>query len=131
MFEQKTPDIEIAPFQSRISKEDYISNVLKCNNTSQEVISMKSICMELYVENAKVEPHELFQQLNSNTKSPFASFIHLDDKYLLSSSPDDFKGKGNMLISQPIKGTVRRHRQNKGWTAMHLQQNQKERQKIR
>ena len=130
-FEQTASENEIAPFQSRISKEDYISKVLKLQqHIARGDIYEVNFCMELFAENAKVEPHELFQQLNSNTKSPFASFIHLEDKYLLSSSPERFlKRKGNMLISQPIKGTVRRHADKKkdAEEAMHLQQNQKER----
>ena len=130
-FEQTASENEIAPFQSRISKEDYISKVLKLQqHIARGDIYEVNFCMELFVENAKVEPHELFQQLNSNTKSPFASFIHLEDKYLLSSSPERFlKRKGNMLISQPIKGTVRRHadKTKDAEEAMHLQQNQKER----
>ena len=130
-FEQTASENEIAPFQYRISKEDYISKVLKLQqHIARGDIYEVNFCMELFVENAKVEPHELFQQLNSNTKSPFASFIHLEGKYLLSSSPERFlKRKGNMLISQPIKGTVRRHadKTKDAEEAMHLQQNQKER----
>ena len=66
--------------------------------------------MELYAEDAKIEPHILFQELNEKAKPPFAAFVQIDDKYLLSSSPERFlKRVGNRLISQPIKGTARRH----------------------
>ena len=63
-----------------------------------------------YAEDAKIEPHIMFQELNEKAKSPFSAFVQIDDKYLLSSSPERFlKRVGNRLISQPIKGTAQRH----------------------
>ena len=42
-------------------------------------------------------------------KTPFSSFLKLQDKYILSASPERFLRKsGNYILSQPIKGTRKR-----------------------
>jgi para-aminobenzoate synthetase component 1 len=42
-------------------------------------------------------------------KSPFSSFLKLEDKYILSASPERFLRKNkNSILSQPIKGTIKR-----------------------
>jgi para-aminobenzoate synthetase component 1 len=49
-------------------------------------------------------------KLNTISPNPFAGFFKLHDKYILSASPERFLAKrGNKLISQPIKGTSKRH----------------------
>jgi para-aminobenzoate synthetase component 1 len=97
--------------QHRISKADYLA---KTHALQQHIargdIYEVNFCMELYAEDANIEPHTLFQELNEKAKSPFSAFVQIDDKYLISSSPERFlKRVGNRLISQPIKGTAQRH----------------------
>jgi len=97
--------------QHRISKADYLS---KTHALQQHIargdIYEVNFCMELYAKDANIEPHTLFQELNQKTKSPFSAFVQIEDKYVLSSSPERFlKRVGDRLISQPIKGTAKRH----------------------
>ena len=97
--------------QHRISKADYFakSYALQQHIARGDIYEV-NFCLELYAEDAKIEPHIMFQELNEKAKSPFSAFVQIDDKYLLSSSPERFlKRVGNRLISQPIKGTARRH----------------------
>ncbi|MFV0571815.1 MAG: anthranilate synthase component I family protein [Xanthomarina gelatinilytica] len=94
----------------RISKTDYLSKV----NTMLEHIYRGDIyeanfCQEFYIENTQINPLETYRKLNSISKPPFATFIKLNDKYLLSASPERYlKKTGNKIISQPIKGTAKR-----------------------
>jgi len=68
-----------------------------------------NFCMEFYAEDARIDPLAVYQKLNNITGSPFATFVKIHDKYLLSGSPERFvKKAGNKVISQPIKGTARR-----------------------
>ncbi|MCW9041190.1 MAG: anthranilate synthase component I family protein, partial [Flavobacteriales bacterium] len=47
--------------------------------------------------------------LNKKSPTPFSCFVKQDDKYLLCASPERFIQKtGNDIISQPIKGTIKR-----------------------
>lgn len=59
------------------------------------------------VENLK--PTEVFQDLCKNSPAPFASFLKMNNQYIISASPERFiKLKDNKIISQPIKGTATR-----------------------
>lgn len=94
----------------RISKTDYLSKV----NTMLEHIYRGDIyeanfCQEFYIKNTQINPLETYRKLNSISKPPFATFIKLNDKYLLSASPERYlKKTGTKIISQPIKGTAKR-----------------------
>ncbi|RYG18379.1 MAG: anthranilate synthase component I family protein, partial [Chitinophagaceae bacterium] len=45
--------------------------------------------------------------------SPFSGFLKIKDKYILSATPERFLSKGgNVLTSQPIKGTAKRSANN-------------------
>lgn len=94
----------------RVSRDEYIKNVNRIKNHIQKGdIYEANYCIEFYGENAQTDPVKSFLTLNKNNPSPYACFYRLGDKYLLSSSPERFLAKrGNMLVSQPIKGTIKR-----------------------
>ena len=47
--------------------------------------------------------------MNEISKPPFATFLKLNDSFLISASPERYlKKEGDTVISQPIKGTERR-----------------------
>ena len=68
-----------------------------------------NFCLEFYAENSTINPLDVYQNLNSISASPFATFLKLDNLFLLSASPERYlKKEGNTIISQPIKGTKKR-----------------------
>ncbi len=68
-----------------------------------------NFCQEFYAENTEINAVDTYLKLNKISKPPFATFLKLDDKYLLSASPERYlKKTGNTIISQPIKGTAKR-----------------------
>ncbi len=65
--------------------------------------------MEFYAENAVINPLEKFLKLNEISKAPQAVFFKNNTQFLLSASPERYiKKEGDLLISQPIKGTAKR-----------------------
>jgi len=69
-----------------------------------------NFCMEFYAENAKINPVEIYQKLNEISEPPFAVFFKNHKQFLLSASPERYLRKENdKIISQPIKGTAKRH----------------------
>ncbi len=96
--------------KARLSKEEY----LKCVNQMKEHIARGDIyeanfCQEFYAEGVKINPLEVYWQLNAISEPPFASFMKLGEHYLLSASPERYlQRSGNKIISQPIKGTAKR-----------------------
>lgn len=94
----------------RTPKEKYIANVNRIKSQIEEGDFYElNYCCEFYAEATAIEPLSVFKKLNDSASAPFSSFFKLDDKYLLCSSPERFlKKQGTQLISQPIKGTIRK-----------------------
>jgi para-aminobenzoate synthetase component 1 len=68
-----------------------------------------NFCQEFFAEHAVIDPFLVYANLCTVSPNPFMSFYRLEDKYLLCASPERFLARqGNRLISQPIKGTIRR-----------------------
>lgn len=98
--------------QSRFSKKEYLETVeMILRHIRQGDIYEMNFCQEFFAEGYSINPLETFRQLNSISKAPFSSFYRYHDRYLLCASPERFlKKEGHTLISQPIKGTIRRGR---------------------
>jgi len=100
--------------QSRFSREDYLQTVnsLK-NHISRGDCYEINFCQEFFALNTAIDPYQIYTLLNKVSPNPFACFYKLDDKYLLCASPERFVKKSDKkLISQPIKGTIKRYLQN-------------------
>lgn len=96
--------------KQRISKEEYIDAVKKIKaHIKQGDIYEMNFCMEFYAEECDIDPIETYFRLNELSPTPFSAFLRLRDQYILSASPERFlKKTNNKLLSQPIKGTIRR-----------------------
>lgn len=94
----------------RIQKEEYFESVKQMlAHIHRGDIYEANFCQEFYAEDTIINPLETYQKLNSISKTPFATFFKLYDKFLLSASPERYlKKSGNTIISQPIKGTAKR-----------------------
>ncbi|GAB3814073.1 hypothetical protein GCM10028895_06810 [Pontibacter rugosus] len=96
--------------QQRVSKEKYQQQVEQVRQHILEGdVYELNYCMEFYAEDVKVYPLPLYLALNEVSPTPFSGYLKLHDKYLMCASPERFlKKEGQRLISQPIKGTIRR-----------------------
>ena len=106
MEQSKTP-IKI---KLRIHKDEYFEKVnTMLAHIQRGDIYEANFCQEFYAEKSMINPLETFNKLNEISKPPFATFLKLDDKFLISATPERYiKKDGNTVISQPIKGTAKR-----------------------
>jgi len=106
----RTPEKYNLKIKKRITKKQYVAQLdILLEHIHRGDIYEVNFCQEFYAENANIYPLEVYQHLNKISKSPLASFLKINDKYLLSASPERFvKKEGNKIISQPIKGTAKR-----------------------
>ncbi|NEW79872.1 MAG: aminodeoxychorismate synthase component I [Gelidibacter sp.] len=115
----------------RIHKDDYYKKInTLLNHIHRGDIYEANFCQEFYSENSLIDPVKVYQHLNEISKAPFATFLKLNDKFLLSASPERYlKKDGEHLISQPIKGTEKRASTTKADEKLikELEQNPKER----
>jgi para-aminobenzoate synthetase component 1 len=66
--------------------------------------------MEFFAEDVKLDPLYCYQSLTTISPNPFSAFYKVNNSYLLCASPERFLRKEeNKLISQPIKGTIKRN----------------------
>ncbi|HEX9152854.1 MAG TPA: anthranilate synthase component I family protein [Flavobacterium sp.] len=100
----------IRTIQQRISKADYLEKASKIlEHIHQGDIYEANFCMEFFAENATIDPIEKFVKLNEISLPPFAVFFKNNKHFLLSASPERYlKKEGELIISQPIKGTAKR-----------------------
>ena len=111
-YRLQVTDINVSEIKikQRISKDNYldkVSNLLE--HIHRGDIYEANFCMEFYIENATIDPLEKFLKLNEISKSPQAVFFKNNTHFLLSASPERYiKKEGDLIISQPIKGTAKR-----------------------
>ena len=94
----------------RIHKDEYFEKLdSMLAHIHRGDIYEANFCQEFYSEDVSINPLETYHHLNNISRPPFATFLKLNDKYLLSASPERYiKKKGRKIISQPIKGTAKR-----------------------
>ncbi len=96
--------------KSRYTREDYLTTVNKIKEhiLNGDVYEL-NLCRELYGESVDISMLELFFALNETAKAPFTSFFKYKDIIVACASPERYlKKKGSKIISQPIKGTIKR-----------------------
>ena len=94
----------------RTTKDAYFEKVAQLkSHIDRGDVYEANFCQEFYANNATIDPIQVFHSLNAISKPPFATFLKLQQHYVLSASPERYlKKEGAVLLSQPIKGTARR-----------------------
>jgi para-aminobenzoate synthetase component 1 len=115
------PEFKFSDFPSQTKKEkisltekttrsEYISvvNQLKQHIQQGDIYEI-NYCISFEAKNVIIDPLEIYAKLHSISHAPYSALIKLDDKYIISASPELFLSKrGNKLITKPIKGTAKR-----------------------
>lgn len=105
------PTTSIAPY---INKADYLENIHKILQLIRRGDFYEiNYCQAFKVNHIAANPATLYLNLTSISPTPFACFYKNAHHYLLCASPERFlQKKGDQLISQPIKGTIKRNLEN-------------------
>jgi len=105
--EDALQEIKVVP---RISRENYLNTVneLKKHIQLGDIYEL-NYCQEYFAEGVVINPTAIYLALNKKSPTPYSCFVKSDDNYLMSATPERFIQKsGEHIISQPIKGTVKR-----------------------
>jgi para-aminobenzoate synthetase component 1 len=87
-------------------KETYLENVecIKQHIVEGDFYEM-NYCIA-FTAMEEIDPYDAFMLLSRKAPAPFSVFLKDGDRYLLCASPERFFGKrGDLIFSQPIKGT--------------------------
>ncbi len=106
--------LEKVQVNSRIGKEEYLSIIRRLQ---QHILRGDcyeiNFCQEFFAENVQINPVETYLRLSDVSPNPFSALYRLDDKWLICASPERFlKKQGKQILSQPIKGTSQRRKEN-------------------
>jgi len=130
-FNGQTHSEEPIKIKLRIHKDEYFDKVGEMlGHIQRGDIYEANFCQEFYSENCRINPLETFNKLNNISKPPFATFLKIEDKYLMSATPERYiKKDGCKVISQPIKGTEKRsdNKKEDQQLALELSNDEKER----
>ncbi len=109
-YTQEKRQFENITIKARISEYEYYQKIDKIQRHIRRGDTYETnFCMEYFSEDTRINPLLTYTKLNAISKPPFAVFFKNDNHYLLSASPERFVRKeGNKIISQPIKGTIKR-----------------------
>ncbi len=93
----------------RFTKKEYINTVNKLKKHIQlGDIYEVNFCQEFY-SHKEIDPVNSYLKLKEVSPTPFSCYYKYNNNYLLSASPERFLKKNtNKIISQPIKGTIKR-----------------------
>ncbi len=96
--------------RARTSRQNYLENV----KSLQQHIQLGDIyevnyCQEFFAEEIKIDPILTYNILNKISPMPFSAYYRNGPAHLICASPELFLKKENRkVISRPIKGTIRR-----------------------
>jgi para-aminobenzoate synthetase component I len=110
-FRNETPNPLVA-IQPLTSKEEYINHVINIKKRIEDGdVYELNYCQAFTFHHFQWNPIVGFMKLRTLSSMPFSTFYKYQNKYLLCASPERYiKREGEMLISQPIKGTIKRGR---------------------
>jgi para-aminobenzoate synthetase component I len=87
-------------------KETYLENVERIKQHIVEGDFYEMNYCIAFTAKEEIDPYDAFMLLSRKAPAPFSVFLKDGNRYLLCASPERFFGKrGDLIFSQPIKGT--------------------------
>lgn len=104
---EKSSPIKTTP---SISKDIYLSTIENLLLHIQKGDCYEiNYCQEFHSIDTAIDAVKLYAQLTALSPTPFACYYKENESHLICASPERWlKKQGNTIISQPIKGTVKR-----------------------
>ena len=106
-FQTSPPPISL---RAKTSHQEYLHQVLALKKEIQQGnIYEINYCIRFVSEPVEADAIDLFLKLNKKAKAPYTSLFKSQQGYIVCASPELFlKKEGDVLLSKPIKGTIRR-----------------------
>jgi para-aminobenzoate synthetase component I len=115
LFQKKTDSknqtlVRSAKLLRQPIKEDYLKSVNRIKKHIQRGdIYEVNYCIDFSGEYEQMNSVALFHELGQQSKAPFSVYYKNNEQLLICASPERFlKISGTSILSQPIKGTIKR-----------------------
>ncbi|MFO8001531.1 MAG: anthranilate synthase component I family protein [Marinilabilia sp.] len=105
---QELPDLDFKP---GVTRRNYRETVEKLkDHIRRGDIYEVNYCMDYYAREVFVNPALVFEELLDVAPMPFSALVRDKDAFLMGASPERYlRKRGARIISQPMKGTVKRN----------------------
>jgi para-aminobenzoate synthetase component 1 len=96
--------------KKRFTRKEYLEVIASLQNHIHRGDCYEvNFCQEFFASGVAINPLKVYHHLVSRSPNPFSSYYRFRDCFLLCASPERYlKKTGNRLVSQPIKGTLKR-----------------------
>ena len=103
---------QVPTIQQRFSRDEYLATI---HRLRQHILRGDcyeiNFCQEFFAEDAIIDPVKTYSRLSELSPNPFSALYKLGDRWLICASPERFLSRqGQRILSQPIKGTSKRVR---------------------
>ena len=97
-------------FQKRIDEQSYLSTIRRLRQHIADGDCYEiNFCVEGYTDVTNLNTLNVFNKLNELSPAPFAAYYKSGHHSMMCSSPERYLRKeGDVVMSQPIKGTAKR-----------------------
>lgn len=104
-----TSNSQLLSIKLKIHKDAYKDKVKRMlSHIYRGDIYEANFCQEFFAHGT-IDPLSTYTNLNSISSPPFATYLKLDEQYLLSATPERYLKKiREKVVSSPIKGTAAR-----------------------
>ena len=96
--------------EPQINSKEYLNKLkeIKRNIRNGDYYEL-NFCIEWILHNENFKPLPTWAKLTEEIKSPFSAYVFYNNLHILSLSPERFlKRQNDYVLSQPIKGTIKR-----------------------
>lgn len=96
--------------QASVSRDEYIHRLKQVKEHIHRGDCYEiNFCQSFFAKQVNIDAVYFYHKLTSLSPNPFSAFYRINDRYCMCASPERFlKKNGNVVISQPIKGTSKR-----------------------
>lgn len=97
-------------WKASVTKEEYIQKITDLKkHLLRGNIYQVNFCVSFGASAAQLNPIAVYERLNKLSPMPFSSLMKLNDRYIISASPERYlKRLQRKVVSQPMKGTAPR-----------------------
>ena len=106
---RREPSLNSSTLTDQISREDYSAKIQRIKDYIREGDIYQANFTSRFEVESQLHPAHVYHRLRQSSPASHCAFLNFGDYQIVSSSPERmFRLEGDLIITNPIKGTIRR-----------------------